>query len=83
MPETASDRIHVRKVTDVHANWSEHGTEEPGKFSFQLILDDGAEEYLIRPQAPAAKVLLKLFASASAVFVDTERGAISFHDTAA
>ena len=75
--------IKVRQVTDVHANWSAQERGEHGKFSYQLILDDGAEEYLIRPQAPAAKVLLKLFASASAVFVDTERGAISFHDAAA
>jgi hypothetical protein len=38
-------QIQVRQVTDVYANWNEQGRGEPGKFSLQLILDDGAEEY--------------------------------------
>jgi len=80
MPKNASDRIQVRKVTDVHANWSEHRADAPGKFSFQLILDDGAEERVVRPDASATKVLLKFFASGATAFFDTERGALSFHD---
>ena len=74
----ADDRIQVRKVTDVHANWSAAGPDEPGKFSFQLMLDDGAEEYVARPAPPAAKVLLKLIESSDSTFIDTERGAVAF-----
>lgn len=40
----------VRQVKNVHANWSEQECGAPGKFSFQLILDNGAQEYAIRPQ---------------------------------
>jgi hypothetical protein len=53
--------IMVRQVTDVHANWSEQERGAPGKFSFQLILDNGAEEYAIRPPADDADVLVELF----------------------
>jgi hypothetical protein len=41
-PQTES-AIKVRQVTDVHANWSHQAPSEHGKFSYQLILDDGAE----------------------------------------
>jgi hypothetical protein len=36
--------IKVRQITDVHANWSGQGELQDGKFSYQLILDNGAEE---------------------------------------
>ena len=68
-----TDAIKVRQVTSVHANWSEQGAGEPGKFSIQLILDDGAEEYVIRPVAPDAKVLLKLLQASDSLYFDTER----------
>ena len=74
----SEELIHVRKVTNVHANWSAHGSDEPGKFSFQLILDDGAEEYLIRPDASACKVLLKLLRDSETVTVDQSRGVVIF-----
>jgi hypothetical protein len=35
--------IKVRQVTDVHANWSAQERGEHGKFSYQLILDDGPQ----------------------------------------
>lgn len=68
-----TQQINVRQVTDVHANWSEEGSEEGGKFSLQLILDSGAEEYLLRPTAADTKVLLKLMSSSESMFFDTER----------
>ena len=78
MPEDRSDRIVVRKVTDVHANWSEHETDTPGKFSYQLILDDGAEEQLIRPSAEAADVLHDLFSASDSVLFDSDRRNVIF-----
>jgi hypothetical protein len=44
-----------------------------GKFSFQLILDDGAEEYVIRPTADDAKVILKLLERSENITFDLER----------
>ena len=68
--QNAEQQIQVREVTDVHANWNEEERGEPGKFSLQLILDDGAEEYAIRPPAQDTKVLLKMLGSAESVSFD-------------
>jgi hypothetical protein len=63
-------QIQVRQVTDVQASWTEHERGEPGSFTIQLILDDGAEEYVLLPTADDAKVMLKLFRSTDAVYFD-------------
>lgn len=70
--------IKVRQVTDVHANWSEQERGAPGKFSYQLILDDGAEEYAIRPPAEDADVLMDLFEMSGTVYFDLERKVLIF-----
>lgn len=74
--EHVEGAVKVRRVTDAHSNWSEQGRGEPGKVSLQLILDDGAEEYAVRPTATAAKVILKLLESSEAKYFDTERGVL-------
>jgi hypothetical protein len=71
-------QIQVRQVTDVHANWNEEERGEPGKFSFQLILDDGAEEYAIRPPAEDADVLMDLFSMSETIYFDLERKVLIF-----
>ncbi len=65
--------IKVRQVTQAHANWNEEERGAPGKFSFQLVLDDGAEEYVIRPTVEDAKVILKLLERTDTVYFDMER----------
>ena len=59
--------IKVRQITDVHSNWSYQGELENGKFSYQLILDNGAEEALIMPTVDDAKVLRDLIHDAEAL----------------
>ncbi|WP_119071119.1 hypothetical protein [Rubrobacter indicoceani] len=75
-----SDAIQVRKVTDLHANYSVQGEYEAGKFSLQLILDNGAKEMVVLPTAPDTKVLVKLFNSGETIYFDTERGALVFNN---
>ena len=70
--------IMVRQVTDVHANWSEQERGEPGKFSYQLILDNGAEEYAIRPDAEDADVLVELFKLTDKIYFDMSRQVLIF-----
>jgi hypothetical protein len=70
--------IMVRQVTDVHANWSEQERGAPGKFSFQLILDNGAEEYAIRPDAEDADVLVELFGLTDKLYFDMSRQVLIF-----
>ena len=68
--QNVEQQIQVRQVTGVHANWNEEERGEPGKFSLQLILGDGAEEYAIRPPAQDTKVLVKMLGSAESVSFD-------------
>jgi hypothetical protein len=70
--------ILVRQVTDVHANWSEQERGAPGKFSFQLILDNGAEEYAIRPPAEDSDVLMDLFGASGTIYFDLDRKVLIF-----
>jgi hypothetical protein len=70
--------IKVRQVTDVHSNWSSQGPLENGKFSYQLILDNGAEEALIMPTADDAKVLRDLIHDSEALYWDTEKEVLIF-----
>ena len=70
--------IKVRQITDVHANWGSQGALENGKSSYQLILDDGAQEALIMPTVDDAKVLRDLIHDADALYWDTEKEVIIF-----
>ena len=68
--QNTEQQVQVRQVTDVQASWTEHERGEPGSFTIQLILDDGAEEYILLPTADDAKIMLKLFRSTDAVYFD-------------
>lgn len=77
MEASADPRILVRKITEVHANYSAHADHEPGIFSLQLILDDGAEEHLILPSPDATKVALRLLRASDSAYFDLEKRIIS------
>ena len=72
--------IKVRQVTQVHANWNEEERGAPGKFSFQLILDNGADEYVLRPTAEDSDVLVDMLEHTGTLYFDTERGVLVFGD---
>jgi hypothetical protein len=78
--QQTEQQIKVRQVTDVHANWSEEERGTPGKFSFQLILDNGAEEYAIRPPAEDADALMDLFSMSETMYFDLERQVLIFNN---
>jgi hypothetical protein len=70
--------ITVREVTDYQATWSERERGAAGAFTIQLILDHGVEEYVIRPTAEDAEVLIALFKGAEKVTFDLERKVLMF-----
>jgi hypothetical protein len=84
MAEQAEQRteqqIKVRQVTNYQASWTEEGREGPGSFTFQLILDNGAEEYVIRPTVSDSKVIRKLLAKSGSVVFDLERKVLIAND---
>lgn len=70
----AEQNVEARRVTNVHASWTE-GPEDgaPGAFTVQLILSDGAEEYVLQPTADDAKVQLKLLQKSDTTYFDIGR----------
>ncbi len=68
--QNTEQQIKVRQVTDVQASWTENERGEPGAFTIQLILDNGAEEYVLQPTAQDAKVMLKMFQNTGTVYFD-------------
>jgi hypothetical protein len=71
--ERTEQAITVRQVTDYQASWTEEERGRPGSFTFQLILDNGAEEYVIHPTVGDAKVIRKLLNGSKTLFFDVER----------
>ena len=74
--ERTEEAIKVRQVTEIHANFNEEERGEPGKFSMQFILDDGADEYVLRPTAEDARTLMLMIDDAESLYFDMERRAL-------
>jgi hypothetical protein len=71
--ERTERRITVRQVTHVQGSWTEQERGAPGAFTLQLILDHGADEYVLRPTAQDAQVLLQLLGRSERAVFDLER----------
>jgi hypothetical protein len=67
------EQIKVRQVTHVQVSWTEVERAAPGAFTIQLILDHGAEEYVLRPAPEDAELLLQLFEKSGGATFDVER----------
>lgn len=78
----AERRIQVRQVTHVQASWAELERGASGAFTLQLILDHGADEYVLRPTATDADVLVQLLARSKTAAFDVERKVLIFGNLA-
>jgi hypothetical protein len=76
--QNTEQSIRVRQVTDVHSNWSYQGDLQNGKFSYQLILDNGAQEALIMPTADDGKLLRDLIHDADTIYWDLDKEVLIF-----
>ena len=74
----AERQIQVRQVTHVQASWTEEERGAPGAFTVQLILDHGADEYVLRPTVEDTDVLVKLLARSSNATFDVDRKVLMF-----
>ena len=77
--QRTEQQIQVRQVTHVQASWTEQDRGAPGAFTFQLILDEGVDEYVIRPTAEDADVLLSLLRRSDSASFDLERKVLIFN----
>ncbi len=78
--ERTEQQIQVRQVTHVQASWTEQERGAPGAFTLQLILDNGVDEYVVRPTADDADVLLQLFSRSGSAMFDLERKVVVFNN---
>ncbi len=77
--QRTEEQIQVRQVTHVQASWTEQERGANGAFTFQLVLDEGVDEYVIRPTADDADVLLELLARSGSAHFDLERKVLIFN----
>lgn len=70
--------VKVRQVTDIQASWTETDRGEEGRFTIQLILDNGVEEYILQPDADDMEPLLRLFRISNHATFDLERKVLIF-----
>ena len=77
--QRTEQQIQVRQVTHVQASWTEQERGAPGAFTFQLILDEGVDEYVVRPTADDADVLLELLSRSDSAHFDLERKVLIFN----
>jgi hypothetical protein len=78
--QRTEQQIQVRQVTHLQASWTEQARGDPGAFTIQLILDHGADEYVLRPEAEDADVLLKLFKASDSASFDLDRKVLMFNN---
>ncbi len=78
MEQHTEQRILIREVTQVQASWTEAERGSPGAFTLQLILDHGADEYVLRPSADDADVILKLIKRSDKAMFDLDRKVLIF-----
>jgi hypothetical protein len=74
------EQVLVRQVTHVQASWAERERGQAGAFTIQLILDQGVDEYILRPSAEDAEVLLNLFKFSAGATFDRARKVLMFKD---
>ena len=80
--QRTEQRIVVRQVTHVQASWTERERGEEGAFTLQLILDQGADEYVLRPDADDLDIILRLLQMSDSASFDTERKVLIFSSLA-
>ena len=70
--------IKVRQVTSIRASWTERERGEEGLFTVQLILDNGAEEYVLAVDSDDLEPMLRLFKASDHATFDLERKVLMF-----
>ena len=74
-------QIKVRKVTEWQPTWTEKGPGQQGTYTFQLILDHGADETVLTLTEDDADNLFDWLSARSDVYFDVERRVLMFGTT--
>lgn len=77
------DSLKVRQLSHYQFSWVAGAPGEPGTWTLQLVLDQGAWEEVLTIDADDADNLQDLLSSAKTVFYDVGRRTLLFGTTAA
>lgn len=78
MTPITEQQIKVRKVTHWQPSFVAGEPGEAGQYSFQLILDQGAEDAILNLNESDADNLFDWLTASSEVYYDTERRVVIF-----
>ena len=79
VPQPITDNsIKIRHLTHYQFSWVAQEPGEPGVFTLQLVLDQGAWEEVLTVEASDAEVLQNLLGKQSDVMYDLERRVLRF-----
>ncbi len=76
------DSIKVRQVSHYQFSWVAGEASEPGVWTLQLVLDEGAWEEVVTINADDADVLQDLLSAPGTVYFDVSRRTLLFGTTA-
>lgn len=76
--ERLEQQIAVREVTHMQTSWTEGERGAPGDFTVQLILDNGAEEYVLHPTVEDAEAILRMRERSGRAYFDLQRKVLMF-----
>ena len=77
------DRIKVRQVSHYQFSWVAGEPGQPGTWTLQLVLDQGAWEEVLTLDAEDAENLFTLLSASTVVTYDVPRRTLMFGTTAA
>ena len=77
------DSIKVRQLSHYQLSWIAGDAGQPGTWTLQLVLDQGAWEEVLTIDADDADNLQDLLSTAETVFYDVSRRTLMFGTTAA
>jgi hypothetical protein len=78
----SDDSIQVRHLSHYQFSWTAQDAAEPGVFTLQLVLDEGAWEEVVTVNAEDAEVLQGLLRNGNDVVYDVGRRVLAFGTTA-
>jgi hypothetical protein len=76
--ERTEQQITVREVTHMQASWTERERGAPGDYTVQLVLDNGAEEYVLHTTVDDTEEILRLRDRSGKVYFDLQRKVLMF-----
>jgi hypothetical protein len=80
-PTVTDDSIQVRQLSHYQFTWIAGEAGEPGAWTLQLVLDQGAWEEVLTIDADDADNLQDLLSTADTVFYDVSRQTLMFGTT--